>query len=219
MGTKELQQKEHFKKDVVMSVDIKYLLYLPKDYNSTGKPFPLIIFLHGAGERGDNLDRLKVAGIPKVVETDSNFPFVAISPQCPANTLWIDHLESLKLLIDNIKGKYNIDKSRVYLTGLSLGGFGTWALAAKYPNDFAAIAPICGGGDAFLANSYKMPIWVFHGAKDDIIPIKRSQEMVDAIKATGGNVKFTIYPELGHSCYVTAYNDPNLYKWFLEQKK
>jgi predicted peptidase len=220
METKEPQQKKSFKKDVVISVDIKYLLYLPKDYNSTGKPFPLLVFLHGVGECGDNLDQLKVHGIPKILETDGNFPFVVISPQCPANMWWTDHLESLKALIDDIKGKYNIDKSRVYLTGLSMGGFGTWALAAKYPNDFAAIAPVCGGGEIRLAmaDRYKMPVWVFHGTKDDIIPIQRSQEMVDMIKSKGGNVKFTVYPELGHNCWDAAYGDKNLYNWFLEQK-
>jgi predicted peptidase len=222
METKEPQQKKHFKKGIIISTDINYLLYLPKDYNSVGKPFPLLIFLHGAGERGNNLDQLKVHGIPKILETDSNFPFVVISPQCPADKWWTDYLEELKALINDAKDKYNIDKSRVYLTGLSMGGFGTWALAGKYPNDFAAIAPVCGGGEIRLAMAgrYKMPIWVFHGAKDDVIPIQRSQEMVDAIKKQGGNwhVKFTIYPELNHNCWDTAYSDPNLYKWFLEQK-
>jgi predicted peptidase len=216
MGTK----KEHFKKNVIVSANINYLLYLPKDYNSAGKPFPLLVFLHGAGERGDNLDQLKVHGIPKIVETDSNFPFVVISPQCPADKWWTDELEELKALIDNIKENYNIDKSRVYLTGLSMGGFGTWSLAAKYPNDFAAIAPVCGGGEIRLAiaGRYKMPVWAFHGVKDDVIPIQRSQEMVDAIKKQGGNVKFTIYPELNHNCWDVTYDNQDLYKWFLEQK-
>jgi predicted peptidase len=130
MGTKkESQQKEHFKKDIVISVDIKYLLHFPKDYSATGKPFPLIVFLHGKGQRGDNMDKLKVHGIPKILELDSNFPFVVISPQCSADKRWTDFLESLKALIDDVKDKYNIDKSRVYLTGLSMGGSGTWAMA------------------------------------------------------------------------------------------
>jgi len=220
METKESQQKKHFKKDVVLSADLKYLLYLPKDYNSTGKPFSLIVFLHGAGERGDNLDQLKVHGIPKIAEADSNFPFVVIAPQCPAEKWWTYYIEPLKALIDDVKDEYNIDKSRVYLTGLSMGGFCTWSLAAQYPDDFAAIVPICGGGEIRLAmlKRYKMPVWAFHGAKDDVIPIARSQEMVDAIKTAGGNIKFTIYPELRHNCWDAAYGDPNLYKWFLEQK-
>jgi predicted peptidase len=216
MGTK----KEHFKKDVAISADIKYLLNLPKDYNSTGTPFPLIVYLHGIGDCGDDLDKVKVHGLAKVADTDSNFPFVVISPQCPANTWWSDHIESLKALIDEVKSKYNIDKSRVYLTGLSMGGFGTWALAAKYPEDFAAIAPICGGGELRLAifGRYKMPVWVFHGAKDSVIPVQRSQEMVDAIKKAGGDVQFTIYPELGHNCWDTAYANAELYKWLLSHK-
>lgn len=216
MGT----TKESFKKDIVIHAELNYLLYLPKDYNSTGEPFPLIVFLHGAGERGSNLDQLKVWGIPKKVEHDSNFPFIVVSPQCPADSWWLLKVEALKGLLDEIKSKYNVDKSRVYLTGMSMGGFGTWALAAKYPDDFAAIAPVCGGGEVRLAMNglYKMPVWVFHGAKDNVIPLQRSQEMVDEIKKKGGDVKFTIYPDLDHNCWEAAYNNEELYKWFLSCK-
>jgi predicted peptidase len=213
MGT----TKEHFEKDVTIHANLKYLLYLPKDYNSIGKPFPLIMSLHGVGECGDNLDLVKIWGIPKILEHDSNFPFIVVAPQCPANSWWQLHLEELKGLLDEIKTKYNVDKSRIYLTGLSMGGFATWSLAALYPNDFAAIAPVCGGGEIRLAmhGAYKMPIWVFHGAKDPIIPLQRSQEMVDEIKKKGGDVKFTIYPDLDHNCWEVTYNNKELYTWFL----
>jgi predicted peptidase len=213
MGT----TKEHFEKDITIHSDLNYLLYLPKDYNSTGKPFPLIVFLHGAGERGNNLDQVKTWGIANIVEHDSNFPFIVVSPQCPADSWWLLKIPELKGFIDEMKTKYNVDKSRVYLTGLSMGGFATWALAAQYPNDFAAIAPVCGGGEIRLAmhGAYKMPIWVFHGAKDSIIPIQRSQEMVDEIKKQGGDVKFTIYPDLDHNCWDAAYSNKELYTWFL----
>ena len=147
MGT----TKEHFEKDIKIHADLKYLLHLPKDYNSTGKPFPMIVFLHGAGERGDNLDQVKAWGIANIVEHDSNFPFIVVSPQCPADLWWLLKIQELKGFIDEMKTKYNVDKSRVYLTGLSMGGFATWALAAQYPNDFAAIAPVCGGGEVRLA--------------------------------------------------------------------
>lgn len=219
METKSPQQKEHFKKDIVMSVDINYLLYLPKDYNSAGNPFPLIVFLHGAGERGDNLDQLKVHGIPKILETDGNFPFVVVSPQCPANTTWAVQMEVLKALIDYIKAEYNIDTSRVYLTGLSMGGYGAWLMAEQYPQLFAAIAPVCGGGEKWLAGNLDMPIWAFHGAKDDVVPLQKSQEMVDAVKKAGGNVQFTVYPELGHNCWTATYENKELYKWFLRNKR
>ena len=213
--TKSKQQKKIFK----VQVNLKYLLYLPDGYDKKGQSWPLIVFLHGAGERGSDLEKLKVHSIPKIVETDSNFPFVVISPQCPAGAWWTEYAETLKALIDHIKAEYNIDPSRVYLTGLSMGGFGTWHLAARYPQDFAAIAPVCGGGELFFAKQLKMPIWAFHGAKDDTVPLQRSQEMVDAVKAAGGDVKFTIYPELGHNCWDATYDDQNLYKWFLSHKK
>ncbi|OHB61031.1 MAG: hypothetical protein A2Y12_05375 [Planctomycetes bacterium GWF2_42_9] len=221
MRSKGLQQKELLNTVVRTSIKIKYLLYLPKNYNSRGSSFPLIVFLHGAGERGGNLDHLKKHGIAKNLETAKKFPFVVVSPQCPEDKWWTGNVDTLKVLIDNIKSTYNIDSSRVYLTGLSMGGFGTWALAAKYPDDFAAIAPICGGGEVWLAATgrYNMPIWAFHGAKDNVIPITRSQEMVDVIKAAGGNVRFTVYPKLEHNCWEKAYKNKNLYKWFLKYKK
>ncbi len=217
MNTQSRQQEKELKTEKKISIDIKYLLYLPQGYNKKGQPWPLIVFLHGAGERGDNLNQLKVHGIPKLVESDGNFPFIVISPQCPADVWW--DVETLKVLIDHIKAEYNIDDSRVYLTGLSMGGFGTWALAEKYPDDFAAIAPICGGGEPRLAKKLKMPIWAFHGAKDDTVPLQRSQEMVDAVKKAGGDVKFTVYPELGHDCWTVTYDNKELYEWFLSHKK
>jgi predicted peptidase len=116
--------------------------------------------------------------------------------------------------------KYRIDKDRVYLTGLSMGGYGTWALAAAHPEKFAAIAPICGGGNpAEAAKLARLPIWVFHGAKDPTVPIERSKEMVEAIKAAGGDAKFTIYPEAGHDSWTETYNNPELYQWLLAQKR
>ncbi|OHB48409.1 MAG: phospholipase [Planctomycetes bacterium GWF2_41_51] len=211
---KSLQQEKEFKTEL----SLKYLLYLPKDYEKSEK-WPLIIFLHGAGERGTDLNQLKVHGIPKIIEQKKDFPFVVVSPQCPANGWWNDYTEHLKLLIDQIKANYKIDVSRVYLTGLSMGGFATWYMAERYPQDFAAVAPVCGGGELFFANRIKAPVWAFHGAKDDVVPLKRSQEMVDAVKAVGGDVKFTIYPELGHNCWDAAYDNEELFKWFLSHKK
>jgi len=213
-----MNKSQHQKKVFKTQVGLKYLLYLPESYEKKGKPWPLIVFLHGSGQRGDNLEKLKVHGIPKILENKKDFPFVVISPQCPEGGRWNDYTEVLKRLIDQIKAEYNIDSSRVYLTGLSMGGLGTWYMAGRYPNEFAAIAPICGGGDLFMVKSLKMPIWAFHGAKDNTVPIQRSQEMVDAVKAAGGDVKFTVYPELGHNCWDAAYGTEELYQWFLSHK-
>ena len=123
-------------------------------------------------------------------------------------------------MLDEIQGKYKVDPDRVYLTGLSLGGFGTWETATQHPERFAAIAPICGGGRPFMARRLKnLPAWVFHGEKDPVVPIKRSEEMVEALKAAGGDVKFTRYPEAQHDSWTETYNNPQLYEWFLQHKR
>jgi len=209
------QQEKVFK----IQTSLKYLLYLPDGYDKKGQALPLIVFLHGAGERGNDLKKVKAWGIPKMLEKKKDFPFIVVSPQCPAGAWWTEYAESLKALIDYIKTEYNVDASRIYLTGLSMGGFGTWYMAERYPDEFAAIAPVCGGGDVFWAKQITVPVWAFHGAKDDVVLLQRSQEMVDAIKSAGNNnVKFTIYPELGHGCWEAAYGDEELYKWFLSHK-
>ena len=200
-----------------IKVRLKYLLYLPKDYDQ--KPsWPLLLFLHGIGERGDNLELLKKHGPPKLIEAGKEFPFTVVSPQCP-NDRWWEPIE-LKALLDEIVEKYKVDQDRIYATGLSMGGFGTWSLAVYQPRRFAAIVPICGGGEPVLTRLYaKTPAWVFHGAKDPVVPLERSEKMVEALKKNGGNVKFTVYPEAGHDCWTEAYNDPKLYEWLLEQKR
>lgn len=215
-----MRQKEcRFVGETNKPVSINFLLYLPKDYGQKVEPWPLILFLHGGGECGNDLEVVKRNGIPKIVEEMEDFPFIAISPQCSEGTRWGNHLETLIMLLDNIIEKYNVDKKRVYLTGISMGGYGTWRLAANYPEKFDAIVPICGGGDPQWAQFLKdTPIWVFHGAKDDIIPISESEIMVNALRELGNNVKFTVYPEAGHDSWIKAYEEPELYKWFLDQK-
>ena len=213
------QHAMSFDKTVVVTKDYsaKYLLHLPEGYDKNDQQWPLIVFLHGAGERGDDLNKVKYHGPPKIVEKKKDFPFVVLSPQCPAQGWWDEDL--LINLIDETIDTYKIDKSRVYMTGLSMGGFGTWKLACKYPDRFAAIAPICGGGEPYdaMRKLRDMPMWVFHGAKDNIVPLKRSEEMVDAIKKAGGTPKFTVYPEANHDSWTATYDNPELYEWFLKQ--
>ena len=124
-------------------------------------------------------------------------------------------------LVDEIIKKYEVDTSRIYLTGLSMGGFGTWSLASMHPERFAAIAPICGGGESRrVARSLKnMPVWAFHGEKDTVVPAERSKEIVEALKANGGNVKLTLYPEVGHDSWTRTYDNPKLYEWFLKHSR
>ena len=202
-----------------ITFQMEYLLFLPESYaQSTNQKFPLILFLHGAGERGSDLDSVKRHGIPKIVETNPDFPFIAVSPQCPEDSWWTSELHTINGLIEEVVEKYQVDTSRIYLTGLSMGGFGTWSLASMYPERFAAIAPVCGGGEVrqILRSLVEMPIWTFHGQKDDVIPFSRSEEIVTALKKHGSSIKFTIYPEAGHDSWTKTYDNPELYKWFLK---
>ena len=203
--------------DTQVRVTLDYLLYLPRDYQEKDS-WPLVLFLHGAGERGDNLDLVKVHGPPKLVETGKDFPFILVSPQGEPKRWW--QAIQLTALLDEIVAKHKVDEDRIYVTGLSMGGFGTWSLAAYTPNRFAAIAPICGGGQPYQTKQYPhLAVWAFHGGKDGLIPPRCSQEMVDALNKQGGNAKITIYPEAGHNSWTEAYNNPELYTWLLEQKR
>ncbi|MEH2236738.1 prolyl oligopeptidase family serine peptidase [Nostoc sp.] len=193
--------------------------------NETQQPLlPTILFLHGAGERGSNLDDVKKQGVAKIVEQQPDFPFIVISPQCPRGEYW--NVERLSALLDEamsddkLQSAYPVDPDRVYLTGLSMGGYGTWLLAAAQPQRFAAIAPICGGGNPLAARKLKnLPVWAFHGAKDNVVPLSASEIMVSALKARDGNVKFTVYPEAEHDSWTQTYNNPELYEWFLQHRR
>ncbi len=205
---------------------LEYLLHLPKDLNRRKKEkWPLILFLHGAGERGSDLDRVRVHGIPRIVEEWSDFPFITVSPQCPVNSWWSDQIPALDALLNKVVAEYPVDEDRLYLTGLSMGGFGTWHLAVTYPDRFAALAPICGSGPWHagfperVRDIKHVPTWVFHGAKDRTVLPRESKVLVKALKACGGNVRFTLYPHAGHDSWTETYQNPELYEWFLSHKK
>lgn len=203
---------------VIGTSSYDYLLFLPQNYETEKSPVPMILFLHGSGERGSNLEHVKRHGVAKIVEEQPNFPFLVISPQCPSHQNWSVHL--LSALVDEALTSYRIDRERVYLTGLSMGGYGTWYLALEQPHRFAAIAPVCGGGNPKQAHKLKnLPVWVFHGARDKVVPLSESEEMVQALKKYGGNVKFTVYPEADHDCWTQTYNNLALYEWFLQHRR
>jgi len=214
-------QAHKFEAQIVKTVELNYLLYLPKEYGKDAeKKWPLILFLHGAGERGDDLNRVKVHGIPKIIEQKDDFPFIAVSPQCPQTSWWTGEVDTLKALLDEIVGKYAVDQDKIYLTGLSMGGYGSWALGIAYPDKFAAIVPICGGGDPKRVTVLKdVPIWVFHGAKDSVVQLAESEKMVNALKEAGGDVKFTVYPDADHDSWTATYDNPELYEWLLKQTR
>jgi predicted peptidase len=210
------QQEKHLEKEVLVKVVLNYLLFLPEEYGKADKAWPMLLFLHGAGESGNDLELVKKHGPPKIAETKRDFPFIVASPQSPRGG-WVPH--ELITLVDEVASKYKVDPDRIYVTGLSMGGFGTWSLAAAYPDRFAAIVPICGGNPADAKRLQHLPIWVFHGAKDRAVPLARSEAMVKALKAVGSNVKFTIYPNAEHDSWTETYNNPELYKWLLQQKR
>ncbi len=213
------QEGKSFKKEIVKTVTVQYLLYLPKEYGKDpAAKFPLILFLHGAGERGADLEKVKAHGPPRLAAEGKELPFIIVSPQCPERQFW-SH-EALNALLEEIIAQYNVDQDRIYLTGLSMGGYGTWEMAMAYPDRFAALVPICGGGDPGGVEKIKhLPIWVFHGAKDKAVPLSESQKMVDALKALKADVQFTVYPELEHDCWTETYNNRALYEWLLKQKR
>lgn len=205
------------KLDAQVKIQMGYLLYLPKDYDQQDS-WPLLLFLHGSGERGTDLELVQKHGPPKLIGEGKDFPFIVVSPQCPVSRTW-EPIELIALL-DDIAQKHKVDQDRICVTGLSMGGYGTWRLASFAPERLAAIAPICGGGETFWAKQFAhLPTWAFHGAKDTGVPVERSQVMVDALKKSGGDPKLTIYPDAGHDAWTETYNNPEFYKWLLEQKR
>lgn len=201
-----------------------YLLHLPDGYGRDRKKrWPLMIFLHGAGERGTNLALVAKHGPPKIVKDKPDFPFILVSPQCPPGERW--DIETVLALLDHAIAEYRVDTNRVYLTGLSMGGFGTWSLAVAHPTRFAAVAPICGGGETIpilLADRrkqeqlQKLPVWAFHGAKDAVVKLEESEKMVNALKRIGSaKVELTVYPEATHDSWTETYDNPKLYEWLL----
>lgn len=208
------------------TVQLRYLLYLPQDYQADpGQHWPLILFLHGAGERGDDLNRVKQHGLPHIAEHRSDLPYIIIAPQCPLDSEWSMETDGLHALLEEITTSYAVDQSRIYLTGLSMGGRGSWLLATLYPNLFAALVPVCGRRPDLLrltdniTRLKHLPVWVFHGAQDEIVPLAESEVMVEALKAAGGDVRLTIYPDAGHDSWTQAYADPDLYTWLLQHRR
>ena len=217
--TSDRQEARSFTTEIRRTVTLNYLLYLPKEYGEDkSKRWPLILFLHGAGERGSDLNKVKALGPPKLVAEGKEMPFIIVSPQVPERSTWDS--EALDALLGEIISQYAVDEDRVYLSGVSMGGAGTWRLASAHPERFAAIAPICGWGDPGMARRIgNIPTWVFHGARDDIVPLQASQEMVDALKQVGNEARLTIYPDAGHDSWTETYNDPAIFDWFLRHQR
>ncbi len=207
--------------------EFKYIVFVPHDYKGD-KEYPVILFLHGAGESGSDGKRQAKVGLgPAIRKQEKTFPFIAIFPQAsdmktPIPRRWLaespDGKNALAILAE-IEKTYKVNKKQIYLSGLSMGGFGTWSIASAHPKLWAAIVPICGGGDVKNAEKLKnIPIWCFHGGADPVVPAKLSQSMIDAIKKAGGQPKYTEFSGVGHNSWDAAYATKELFTWLLEQK-
>lgn len=204
------------------SATVDYLLYLPKDYDGDQDKLPLVFFLHGRGESYGPPSLVAKWGPPRFAAEGDELPYILVSPQCPGDDSWSKSTQQTRLveLLDSIVNSYKVDTNRVYLTGLSMGGYGSWRMAADHPDRFAAVVPVCGGGNPDDAEKLKnIPIWVFHGDQDGAVPFARSVEMVDAIKQAGGeSIRFTTLEHIGHNCWSATYATPELYSWMLGHK-
>jgi predicted peptidase len=208
------------------TIHLRYLLHVPPSTQvNVSQRWPTILFLHGRGESGDDPITILRHGLPRYITQHSDFPFIVIAPLCPWNTWWPELADSLAYLLDECTTQYPVDPHRLYLTGLSMGGFGSWYMATAWPERFAAVAPICGGGYWFHGFPQRVcilkdtPVWAFHGAQDDVVPLTVSEELVSALRECGGNVEFTVYPDAGHDSWTVTYNNPELYSWFLQQAR
>ncbi len=214
-------------KNIFQSVQINYLLYLPESYGKDpAKKWPVILFLHGMGERGNNLELLKIQPLPKTLDLQKDFPSIVISPQLPLDKrLWDDLIDPLKELLDQVRSHYTVDQQRVYVTGLSMGGAGTWNFILRYPQYFAAAVPIAGAYKfrskeipENICDIKNLPVWAFHGAKDKSVEAWQTEILVDTLKACGSTLRFTLYPEADHvQSWILAYADPELYTWLFSQ--
>ena len=196
-----------------------FLIHRPAAYDADPeKKWPLLLFLHGSGERGSDLEIVKKNGPPRLIAEGRDLPFVVVSPQCPKGEWWNSF--ELNALLDQVCAENRIDPGRIYVTGLSMGGFGAWRLALRYPERIAAIVPICGGGDPLDAARLRaLPVWAFHGAKDPAVDPGLSRAMVAAVVAAGGKARLTLYPDAGHDSWTQAYAEPELFPWLLAQHR
>ncbi len=206
-----------FDATITRKVSLRYLLYLPEGYDAAGKPWPLVLFLHGSGERGADLTAVTRQGLPKLAGGRS-LPFILVAPQVADGEIW--SADALKALLDELQATLRVDPDRVYLTGLSMGAFGAWDLAIANPDRFAALLVISGGGNPVEVCRLKnVPVWIVHGRKDDVIPVSWAEELGQRLERCAGRVKVTIDPDAGHDAWSRTYEDPAVLDWMLAQRR
>jgi predicted peptidase len=217
----DTQAPASYRGEFIIQVDYRYLLSHPEGYDtSPDRRWPLVVFLHGSGERGADLELLKKHGPPKLIAAGKKIPAVVASLQCPSDQLWNPH--GVKAVTDHLIRTERIDPRRVYLTGLSMGGFGTWETAFEYPETYAAIAPICGGAGVRWVTASRLkhlPAWIFHGDQDAAVPVDFSLKIHGALQKIGAPVKLTIYSGVGHDSWTQTYDNPEFWNWLFAQKR
>lgn len=245
----EMQSIHHFQHSITRTLGYKYLLARPAGYETvSGKTWPLLLFLHGSGERGDDVWAVAKHGPPKLLRADTPAPadesssdhaqrtaarnalvenFIVVSPQCPKNTWW--DTTALLALLDEVSKNEKVDPSRVYLAGLSMGGYGVWELGLAHPERFAAVIPVCGGGSfgtLFQSHTLKrqelrtLAVWAFHGAKDETVPVTESERMVERLQALKvREAKLTVYPDARHDSWTATFANPEIYQWLLRHER
>lgn len=199
---------------------IPYAVFVPHDFDPANT-WPLIVFLHGRGERGkDGVLQTKVGLYPAVQKNPERFPCLVLMPQCPIDRMWASGFDIIDATLDRTLSEYPIDRNRIYLTGLSMGGYGAWLYGAERDGTFAALLPICGGGKVSDAPRLaKTPIWAFHGAADALVNPEASRAMVEAVKQAGGTIQYTEYPGVAHNAWDLTYSNPEVIAWLLAQHK
>jgi len=213
---------QSFAGEVTIKLGYSYLLTLPDGYAAAPeKKWPLLVFLHGAGERGDDLNLLKLHGPPKLIAAGRKFEAIVVAPQVRKGEFWNPH--GVKALVDAVRQAHRVDEDRIYLTGLSMGGFGTFETIAQYPGVFAAAIPICGGAgiSVLTFNAIReLPVWIFHGAKDNTVPVQLSEMAANFFKRLKApNVKLTVYPDAGHDAWTQTYDNPEVWAWLFAQRR
>ena len=203
------------------------LVFLPRDYRrDANRQWPLLLYLHGAAYRGEDPNLVLSSGLPSIVyQEKDDFPFILVCPQCPANTWWSDHLPALDVLLKDIGDRYAVDPLQVQVTGSSMGGYGVWHLGVSFPNRFAALVPLCGGGSWFYGFPERVrllknvPVWAFHGEDDVIIPPRESAVLVDELNQAGGQARLEVLQRTGHDAWRQVYRRADLFEWMLSQRR
>ncbi len=215
------QSSKSFEGQVTLAVKYDYLLSLPQGYEAdTTKRWPLVVFLHGSGERGSQVEQVMRHGPPKLIAAGKSIPAIVISPQCQPGQIWNPH--AVHALTKHVMESHHVDADRVYLTGLSMGGFGTWETAMEYPQTYAALVPICGGAGVRFVMAEKIkhiPVWIFHGEKDTVVEPAFSKRMNEVLIKLGAQPKLTLYPQAGHDAWTATYDNQEMWDWLFQQKR